>query len=50
MVRGFDNAWRWPEVTDEHNYIIQDIVEIIKTPTITGARGKYKVPKVEKYW
>jgi len=42
--------WKWPEQADKCWYSIENIVEIISTPTILGNRGKYKVEEAEKYW
>jgi hypothetical protein len=49
MTRSLNKTWKWGE-EDEHDYPLEDIVRIIKPPTICSSRGQCLVPEVESYY
>ena len=50
MTKGSLTTWTWPEVVDLHECNLEDIVEVIPTPTLINRRGKdYFIPKMKKY-
>ena len=42
--------WKWPTQDDLHDYSVNEIIQIIKTPSVSNKHGHYYVPDVDKYW
>ena len=43
-------GWKWPAQDDLHDYPVNEIIQIVETPSVSNNRGTYYVPEIDKYW
>lgn len=43
-------GWKWPQVSDIHQYPLEDIVKVIGKPKALNKRNNYSVPEADDYW
>ena len=43
-------GWKWSAQDDLHDYPVNEIIQIVETPSVSNNRGTYYVPEIDKYW